>query len=780
MHPSTEYSPRFIILLRIVVVALVSLFSGCSSETATVKQLPPVEAEQPVAASNLVQPPVMSLEQPNLADAAFQNPPNEYRITQYQLTPQTLKKYPQYGIGGTMAFFYSVLYPECGKENYKLGADGPAIIGKMVDAAQAMDYKVWLADDWGYPSGMAGGRVVAENPEYAVKSLTMLTVSGQNRVQIDYTLPEDLYDIVSATLYPLNEGRIDLSAGKPVPFSAKGIRASGISGNWELRIFARYVRDKDTQAQSTMPQFGHTGRYPDLMNREAMGRFIANMHEPILAQIKDPASQVEGFYCNEPNLMQTHWTRDYDAPYACAPWSDGLAAQFKQMHGYEITLILPTLFEGDDDVARRGRLHYRQAVAELLTDSFSRQIREWCNERGIKSSGHYLLNDYLSMHVQGYGDMMKFVSEFDVPALDIPIPNPDDFQDFSYQQSRFFSSVASWKKRDETIMLLDPIIGGYGLSRLSPDLPLLLNSVNMACFHGVNFFTSYLPLEAKESKDARGRDKSASGYTKEEYTFFNEYTGRLTQVLHGAQREAGVGLYYPIAMFQADLIASNKFWPTIRAQHKKRQQAWDHTERALLDGDVEYMIVHPEAVAEAPIVDGRMEIGFGAYHTLVMPQLDFIPLAVAKQLKAFQAAGGSVIWVDQVPRGAEHIQNDRTVAASLQGAKATPVKALSAAIPNSYSQDFDLSFKPGSDQLAVGRFHKDGKQVYLLVNRTQEALTVEVAGRRVGDAAMGQVLDPSTGTADQVQLPITLNLQANRSLLLIPDDAYLAQDLLTN
>ena len=42
---------------------------------------------------------------------AFKNPPNEYRITQYQLTPQTLKKYPKYGIGGTMAFFYSILYP---------------------------------------------------------------------------------------------------------------------------------------------------------------------------------------------------------------------------------------------------------------------------------------------------------------------------------------------------------------------------------------------------------------------------------------------------------------------------------------------------------------------------------------------------------------------------------------------------------------------------------------------------------------------------------------------
>ena len=539
---------------------------------------------------------------------AFKNPPNEYRITQYQLTPQTLKKYPEYGIGGTMAFFYSLLYPESAKGNYKLGENGPGIIGELVDSAQNIDYKVWLADDWGYPSGMAGGRVVAENPDWEVKGLTMLTLSGESDAPIEYLLPEDLHDIVYAAIYPrtrpmfdrltstVKEGKVDLRGGKRVTVENNQISAQGLEGPWQLRVFALYVRDKVVQAQSTMRQFGHTGHYPDLMNKEAMSRFIANMHEPILAQIKNPAKSVEGFYANEPNLMQTHWKWEPDAPYACAPWSDGLPAQFKKMHGYDIFSILSFLFEGEADETRRARIHYRQAVTELLTNSFARQIREWCNAKGIKSSGHFLLNEYLSMHAQGYGDMMKFVSEFDVPALDIPIPNPDQFMDFPYQQTRFFSSVAAWKERDMTIMLLDPIIGGYGRTRLSPRLPLLLNSVNMASFHGANLFTSYLPLEPRKGTVVNGYKEGATGYTKEEFRFFNEYTGRLTQVLRGARREAGVGLYYPIAMFQADLLASEKFWPFMIDQYKNRQHDWDQTEKALLDGDVEYMIVHPEAV----------------------------------------------------------------------------------------------------------------------------------------------------------------------------------------
>jgi len=132
-------------------------------------------------------------------------------------------------------------------------------------------------------------------------------------------------------------------------------------------------------------------------------------------------------------------------------------------------------------------------------------------------------------------------------------------------------------------------------------------------------------------------------------------------VLRGAKREAGVGLYYPIAMFQADLKASDRFWPYILEEHKQRQQAWDHTEKALIAGDIEYMIVHPEAVANAEINKSLMKIGFGSYHTLVMPQLDFVPLEVVEQLTLFEQSGGKVIWVDQLPYGAENERNDQKV-----------------------------------------------------------------------------------------------------------------------
>ena len=61
------------------------------------------------------------LAEEGLTEETFKNPPNEFRLTQYQLTPQTLKKYPQYGVGGLMGFFYSILYPRMRKTELHVG-----------------------------------------------------------------------------------------------------------------------------------------------------------------------------------------------------------------------------------------------------------------------------------------------------------------------------------------------------------------------------------------------------------------------------------------------------------------------------------------------------------------------------------------------------------------------------------------------------------------------------------------------------------------------------------
>ncbi len=681
-------------------------------------------------------------------EADFINPPNEYRLVQYGLAEWSLERYPTYGIGGFMAFFHGELYQS--------GDEGPERIGPLVDAAFERNMPVWLADDFGYPSGMAGGRVVEENPEFEVRGLTRLAAEGQGESTVAIDLPEDAERFVHAVRYPMVDGTPDFAQGETVAVEPNRVEATGSNGDWRLDAFALVIRDRDTQAQSTMEQFGHSGRYPDLMNADAMERFIAHMHAPILERIEDPATKVEGFYTNEPNLMQLHWTPE-EGPFACLPWNAGLPERFQEMHGYDVLPLLGALFEGEGLDARRVRMHFHQTVAEALTDSFARQIADWCTERGIASSGHFLLNEYLSMHVACYGDLMKFASEFHVPALDIGIPNPDRFGTFPYQQTRFFSSIASWKEHDRVILLLDPIIAGGGLQRLSPAMPLLLNSTNMAFFHGANLFTSYKPLDARP-------DGSATGYTEEEYRAFNEYIGRIARVLRGARRETSIALYYPIAMFQADYRPSNRHWPQVAGEYRDRQEAWDRTEAALLDGDLDYHIVHPEAVADATIRDGVMTIGSGSFRYLIMPQMEVLPLAILEQIEAFEAGGGTVLWVDAKPEAGAYAHEDAVLAQHMDGVATVPVENLTGIIERPYDAAFDLSFAPGPTVMPVARFSREGKRIYYLVNRSGEHLEAEVTAER---SQRITVLDPVTGAITDRELPTTIEIDAFNSMLIM-------------
>jgi hypothetical protein len=683
----------------------------------------------------------------------FANPPNSHRLVQYQLNDQTLKKYPEYGIGGYMGFFY--------KELYQQGPEARKKIGPFIAEAEKQGAPVWLADDFGYPSGMGGGKVVENNAEFEVRGLATVSQKGEGTGPANIDLPAGAERFVSAALYRVTPDGLQVAEGATVSVEDGKVTAEGVDGSWELHAFFTVIRDRDVQAQSTMGQFKHSGRYPDLLNPDAVKSFLEIMHTPISVESGGLAGKARGFYANEPHLMQLHWVMD-DAPFACVSWNAEIPAKFQAMHGYDLMPQLPRLFAGDDLESRRVRTHFHQTVAELLRANFAGQIREWCEARGVSSSGHFLHDEYPSLHVPCYGDLLLFAAEFDVPAMDIGIPNRDRFDSFHYEQARFCSSIAEWKDRDEVIVLLDPIIAaGTGMKRLSPEIPLLLNSANWLFFHGVNSFTSYLPLDPVSTADGSGRGRQATGYTPEDFRWFNEYIGRLSLVLRGARRENEVAVYYPISRFQGLYRPSNQHWKKVHKEYVALEKPWETIDDTLTAADIDFSVVHPQAVAEATIEDGRLRIGRGSYRVLVMPPMDLLPIEVLRKIEALESAGGKVVWVDEVPSSALYARDDEAVRQGLADARPVAAGELPALIGQSFSPSFDLTFTPGPAELGVARFHRDGKKIYFVMNKKEQDVAVQVGG-----SGPVTVMDPSTGEIREATAPLPLQIGPLRSMLL--------------
>ena len=288
-------------------------------------------------------------------ESRFADPAPEYGLIQYQLKSDTLRRYPEWGIGGFLAFFYEELYQQ--------GVPGPRKIAPLVGDAAALHMPVWLADDFGYPSGMAGGKVVEDHPEYEVRGLARHMASGRGEGAVTVELPKGAEKFVAAVIYPVSGGEVDLANGQVRPVEDGVVRTEGLPGEWQLSTFFRVIRSG--QALSTAEQFKHTGRYPDIMNPAAVASFLSHMHEPIYEHVQESGTTVKGFYTNEPHLMQLPWKLE-ESPFACAPWNEDIPAKFREMHGYDLWPVMDAVFTGADQTSRRTRIHFQQTVAELL------------------------------------------------------------------------------------------------------------------------------------------------------------------------------------------------------------------------------------------------------------------------------------------------------------------------------------------------------------------------------------------------------------------------------
>jgi len=680
----------------------------------------------------------------------FSMPPNEFRIMQYgNLEEKQAIQCKEYGIGNMHGGSLYNLLPSGKHPN-------PAEIQKRVDYARQQGFGIVLTDDYGYPSGSAGGKVVQENPAWEIRSLLCITQDGKGAQPVKFELPSGPERIATAVFYPLVNGAADFARGQVCSVQERSLEASGIAGPWRLCIFALQIRDRDTQGQSTVKQFGHTGHYPDKLNPAAMQRTIELMHGEFAQALPKLKEQVEGFYFNEPSLLQLHWNQEIPAPYAYLPWTPKLPETFKLMHGYDVMPRLGALFTGNDQASKRVRMHYEQTVAEMLRISYTSQIRKWCEAHGVLSEGHPLLEEYLPMHVANYGDMMLFMSEVNMPAFDIPLPEPDRMARLNYHFARIMTSVNSWKQGVGVKCLLDPIIES-GMSRLSPSIPVLRNVVNMEYRHGVTHFSTYVPLEKKGD--------AAAGYLPQDYRTFNEYIGRIGLLLRGAVPETSVGIYYPIHDFQADYTPSNLFWTKSQARFSNQQKAWDDLQTSLLDKGIDYLLVHPQALTEATLKGDLLKIGRGSFHYLVMPPLEFVPPAALEKLKGFSAAGGVVLWVNRKPTAGMYPQEDAEVKSLLADAKVVTMDELAALIKQPYDPDFALSITPQPGILEIARFRQKDTPVYYLVNRTGNPLPVSISSHPNRKLTL---YDPTNGSIKTLSINkgTNLTIEAYASVLL--------------
>ena len=251
-----------------------------------------------------------------------------------------------------------------------------------VKKACEMDMKVVLYDEAMYPSGSCHGEVVKSDPSFASMGL-------ERRV--------------------LGKEPDDKAKEKAV--------AKASDGKAKEKVVAKVIEDGNEVIYVMTPSGGtirgvHPGeddgevlapKSADLLNPKAVAKFVELTHEKYYAELSEYfGNTVIAFFTDEPNILGRN------ARENLIPWSDGLYEEFKVAGGTDEDLKL--LFAGENHdgsessfdngkimlgrdctLARRAtcaKRIYEQVIHNRLSNSYYKQLSDWCASHGIDLTGH--------------------------------------------------------------------------------------------------------------------------------------------------------------------------------------------------------------------------------------------------------------------------------------------------------------------------------------------------------------------------------------------------------
>ncbi len=409
------------------------------------------------------------------------------------------------------------------------------------------------------------------------------------------------------------------------------------------------------------------------------------------------------------------------------PWCYDLADRYRERFGQDLNTQRLSLFQGDSDQDRQIRTQFWSLVADLVADRYFGALEDWCQQHGVASSGHGLWEEAVLHHVPLMGNGLKCLGRMHIPGLDLLNSDPEAVVHNGWLTAGLPASAARLHGRRRIMTEVSDFsqkMSGQGPA----GLPEMQATAAWQATWGVTDFTLYYSTA----------DRSA-----DEFRQYGDFVGRLNAMLKPAVPAPDVLLYYPI----------HDLWGEYRpvaeplqlaSQSPRAQQLVNSFMRMgqfLQRSQVPFTVIDHELLAACQVGSpSSLTIGGVTYSALVLPQGVQLPAAAAEVVRQFEQQGGQVVR-DDAGQGTPS-------ASSLVTALGT--RSL---------------VEPSSPQIALGRFHRDGREILLLVNVSKQPYAGTLHSTA---AASGLLLDPASGqskavTADEEgRVPLQLEPRACR------------------
>lgn len=356
--------------------------------------------------------------------------------------------------------------------------------------------------------------------------------------------------------------------------------------------------------------------YVDTLDKKVVAKFIESAYEPYY---KRYGNKIEGFFTDEPQISRNG-----------IPWSFVFEKEYSLRYNENILEHLEELFLPVSNY-KNTRIKFWKMVTDLFSSAFMKQIYDWCEERGLKLTGHLVLEEDFTSQIISNGACMPHYEYFHIPGMDWL--GRDIFDCLTVKQ--LGSAAQQLGKKyviSETFGLcghnvsFDELKGIYEWQ--------MINGVNLLCQH----------LEGYSIRGIRKRDYPPAMYTQQpwwsKYRKFNDAMSREGMILAEGRKHADVLVIHP----------QTTAW-TLYDDNKNT--GIDKLESKLFDImhqlDEKHISYHfgDETLMErrGRVKDGKLIIGEESYAYVIKDCCEVFLENTEKLLAEFENSGGKIVSV---------------------------------------------------------------------------------------------------------------------------------------
>ncbi|MCE5259794.1 MAG: hypothetical protein LLG44_12185 [Chloroflexi bacterium] len=640
--------------------------------------------------------------------------------------------------------------------------------------AQALEMVLWLYDEEGYPSGLAGGLTLAGNPEYQSEGVAYYHTEGKG--QLELKLPEG--ELLYVCWAPLVDAQPQLPARPLQPKLDGRVITWPAVENAALMAFVRHPLYAGTHAEANVHKHQP---YINIMDDRAVNKYIHLTHDAYEAHLRSQLGLGTGdvfkaLFTDEPSLM-TGFLIGGPQPAPVIPWCYDLIDRYQELWGQPLLPQLPLLFNGQGQAQAQARFRFWQLVANLVEERYFGAIQRWAQDHHLASSGHQLLEESIIAHTYYYGDFMQSARRLDWPSIDQLTSRLG--QDEVPLHAKLLGSVAELNGAERVMcessdhvqrVTKQPQVNDQEIKGTNGWLYLL----------GVNVITSYYAWSDNSFTWAEASDKPQRNWRD-----LNAYLGRLGTLTQGARWLGEIGIVYPIEAAWAHFITQ----PTTYYQRQEPagarlvDDAYQQLGKALLLNRYDFTILDRQALVKASANAGRLRLGHLDLRCLILPHMQYIALESMRRAFALWENGGIVLAYGCAPEYAAEtgsVDEVGRLAGMMFGAPGQ-VKLSSHGGQAAWTADMDgvlallnhwdlqlINVEPaGAPIAAVQRRLPDGRSSVMLLNHSDSDQVVTVKA----PLARAELWDPESGAitpiANSPLHGIQLAFKPQRALFLV-------------